>query len=329
MTRRRDFVCALSIILITLAVGTSQAETAMKLFLGDKLIDHEISMPAVLSEDVCVPVRQFAEATGAVLDWDGGAGTLTVSDSSRIGVLRVGSRIATVGGVRIFLPHAPYIVDGLLYAPSLFFNEAFDQAWVWDPLTRQFTWMPIFPRWQGTTTPKVIFGPGRRTMRVQTAPALAGRVITSEVASVEPSSTNPKISIRTDSKIITYSVAMEALIIRGRIGELATEASLGDILPGDRVRLQFDELGIVTSIRAQYRIVMGMVRSVMKDGLVLSSSETLEAADQVEVILPGNVQGDLQDIRIGDHISARVGLVTGRAYVIKVLSPNLDEQVIP
>ena len=335
MIRASWILYALAVLLIIPAAAASQIEETVQFFIGDKPVEMANSTPAVLSKDVCIPVRQFAEELGAKVNWDGSTGTLTVSDDSGTGVMRVGSRTATIKGIKVKFPYAPYIFGGQAYAPILFFNEMFDQAWVFDPMTRQFTWIPIFPRYRGGySPPRIIYGPGRRTPSPSTTtPAVTLKIIVSEVASVLLSRTNPKITIRTDVKTITYSVARDAVILRGLVGGQSVEVPFGDIRPGDRVRLQFNEAGIVTSIKAQYNVITGKVWSVGKDTIVLKSGKTLVTAPQVEVILPGSVMGGIQDIQVGDSIAASTSPVSDRVYVVRVLpvtsgrQPDRDDQL--
>lgn len=323
MIRKPSPIYAL-IALLIISTAASWAGKAVQIFVGDKPVDMHTATPAVLSADVCVPVRSFAEQLGAKVDWNGSTGTLTVSESSGIGIIRVGNPVATIRGISVHFPHAPFIMGGQVYAPILFFNQMFDQAWVFDPMTRQFTWIPIFPRYPAHNAPRVIFGPKRKTPKSATAPIPASRIIVSEVASVLPSRTNPKITIQTDVKRITYPVATDAIILRGRIGGQTMEVSLGDVLPGDRVRLHFNESGMLTAIRAQFILVTGKVRSIQENSIVLENGEDLTTMPETEVVLSGNVTGTLQDIHVGDQIVARVGPISERTFLIKVVirSPN-------
>ena len=329
---RRCFPAVFIIVLLTMISAAIRGEEAIQVLVGDKPVDLQENVPAVLSEEVCVPIRQFAEALGAGVSWDGPSGTLTVSGPSGAGVLRLGSRIATIRGARVSFPYPPYLHQGRFYAPILFFNEMFDQAWYWDPLNKEFKWIPIFPRWRGglTRPPMIIYGPAAGAPKPEEAPPVpATKTLVGEAVRVLPSRTNPRIAVRVAGKTITYRVARDAIILRGRIGGQAVEAPLGDIRPGDRVILRFDEGSTVISIRAQHKLSSGKVKAVAAGTILLETGETLKVGPQTEIVLPGNVSGGIEDIQAGDSVAASVSPITGSAYVIRVLAQEREGEPPP
>ena len=321
MTHRSYLVCSIAILLVAPILPASASDKAVQIFLGDEPVDLLEATPAILSNDVFVPIRPFAEALGASVDWDGTSRTLTVSGPTGIGVLSIGSRAAEIKGTKVYFPQAPYLYGGQFYGPILFFNEMFDQAWYWDPVMKDFKWIPIFPRYRGVGyPPKIIYGPGRRTPARQTVTVPATRIVIGEAARPLPSRTSPKITVRTAGKIITYPVARDAIILRGRIGGAATEVPLGNIRPGDAVTLRFNEAGTITSIKGRYKVVSGTVQSVAESTVLLETGQTLKATAGTEVILPDNIRGKLGDIRTGDAIAASISPITDEACVLKVLA---------
>ena len=326
---RSCLLCFLAV-LITLIPAASQGDKAVQIFVGNEPVELEETIPAILSEDVCVPVRPFAEALGAQVDWDGSSGTLTVSGPAGAGVLRIGSHVARIKGTQVYFPYAPYLFDGRFYAPILFFSEMFDQAWYWDPYTRQFQWVPIFPRWRGGRglAPPIPYGPARRTPKAEAPPIPTTRIVVGAAVRTLPSRINPRIVVRTAGKRITYPVARDVIILRGRIGGRAMEVPLGSIRPGDRVILRFNEESVATSIRAQYKVVSGKVQSVAKSTVLLETGETLKVIPETEIILPENIRGHLSDIRAGDVVAAGVSPITGKTYIIKAL-PSIEDERPP
>ncbi|HUV04051.1 MAG TPA: copper amine oxidase N-terminal domain-containing protein [Armatimonadota bacterium] len=330
MTRRCFPLLLLALmILIPTAV---QGEDAVQAFIGNRPVDFVDSVPTALSQEVCVPVRQFAEALGASVYWDGSSGTLTVTGSSRAGVLRLGRQSGLVRGSRVSFPYAPYLHDGRFYAPVLFFNEMFDQAWYWDPLNKRLRWMPIFPRWRARATrpPMIIYGPAAEEPKPEEAgPVPATKTLVGEAVRVLPSSANPRITVRAAGSTATYRIARDAIILRGRIGGQAVELPLGNVRPGDRVTLRFDEQSTVISIRAQYKVSSGKVQSIAAGTILLETGEVLKVGPQTKIILPGNVSGQSGDMRAGDIVAASVSPITGRTYVIKVLHQGREGEQPP
>ena len=318
MTRKFFPVVVLAALMIPMPV---QSEQAVQVLVGDKPVDFAENVPTVLSEDVYVPVRQFAEASGATVNWDSSSGTLTVFGSSSAGVLRLGDRTCSIRGARVCFSRPPYLHLGRFYAPILFFNEMFDQAWYWDPLNKEFKWMPIFPRWRGglTRPPMIIYGPAAGAPKVEEAPSVpATKTLVGEAVRVLPSRTDPRITVRAAGKTITYRVARDAIILRGRIGGQAMETSLGNIRPGDRITLRFGDEGVVTSIRAQYKVLSGKVQAIAAGTILLETGEVLKVGPQTKITLSDNTSGQLEDIRPGDSVAASVSPITGRTYVMMV-----------
>lgn len=326
MTCRAYPVGALVALLITLMAAAAQADDKAQILIGGKPVELPGTTPCVLSKDVCVPVRPLAEALGANVNWDGSSGTLTVRAASNVGVLRLGSRSATINGIQVHFPYAPYLYQGQFHAPILFFNEMFDQAWVYDPLTQEFRWIPIFPRYRGYSAPRVIYGPGRRTPEPEAAPIPAAKVVVGEAVRVVPSRTSPKITIMAAGKKSTYAVAGDAIVLRGSTGGRAVEVSLGDIRPGDRATLRFGDEDAVVSIRAEYRVASGRIRALAGSTILLESGETLRVTTGTRIVLAGNITGEAQDIRTGDVIIAQVSPITSKTYILKVLPPPDGER---
>lgn len=320
------------ILVLAFLASTTLAATGdqmIQILVNGKPVTMSEASTTVLSHEVSVPVRQFAEMAGASVQWDGSSGTLTIVGPAAKGVMRIGSRIAWIKGTRVNLPYPPFFFGGQIFGPQLFFNEMFDQAWVWDPLTRQFNWIPIFPRYRGglSTRPYVFVAPSRPVPQPGTAPSAeaeaapvpATGIVVGEVVRTRPSRTDPKITVRTAEKTITYSVARDAIILRGQMGGQAIEVPLASIRPGDRVTMRFNDEKRVIAIRAQYQLIKGTVKSSAGDTVLLESGETVRLTSQTRIVLPGNISGDREDIRPGDRIAAAVSPISGRAYVVDVV----------
>lgn len=316
--RRSLFLLAL----LSLVPAAAHSKATLQVHLNKKPVDMANIQSAVLSDEVFVPARQFAESTGATVSFDSATGTLTVTHSTGIGVLKLGSHAGRIKGTKVYFPSAPYMSGGHFYAPMLFFSEMFDQAWYWDPFYGQFRWVPIFPRWRGYRPPMVIPGPGGHhdssTDERQTSGSSLVRPL--------PSDTNPRIVVRTGSSAATYPVAKDAVILRGIVGSAASEVPLSFIRPGDKLTFQRDAQGRITLIRAMYKQVSGRITAINGNVVTLDTGDTLRLGPQTDIFLPDSTVGMLADLMIGDAITASMDPDTGSAYVIQV-QPTLGTEL--
>lgn len=273
------------------------------------------SSPVLLADNVCVPVREFARSMGLNLSWDSNTRTVTLSGSSDVAVLRTGSRVATIRGRGVRLPEPPYISGGRFFAPILFFNEMFDQAWYWDPVAKQFRWMPIFPRYRGEARPpQIIYGPRHfAPEKTENPPVTETGIVVGEAVRTYPSVEQPSITVRVSGKTATYRVARNAIIVRGSLTGNAVEVPLGSIRPGDRVTLRLDQDNNVISIKAQYRLIRGTVQAVAEGTVLLTSGITLRLVPQTRVIFPDNTRASVEDVSPGASIAASVSPISNSA----------------
>ena len=316
MIRIRTGAWALALTILFLASAYAR-EKAIVIFIGKKPLDLKQCDPAVLTDDMFVPARSVAEAAGAKVHWDKPTGTMTITSASGVGALTVGSHWGRIRGTKVYFPYWPYVWGNQCYAPMLFFNEMFDQAWYFDPYYGQFRWVPIFPRFRGgLRPPMVIPGPGRHAPEDSQAPE--GRSGSGCTVRPLPSEKKPKIVIQIGSSAVTYPLAKGALILRGSIGKQASESPLSAIRPGDYVTFQRNARGEITALRAQYRIARGKVKSVGAGGIVLETGDRLPLSPQTEILMSDNKSGAPADIKVGDTIAASLSPKIGNAYLIQV-----------
>lgn len=277
-------------------------------------IDLKDTDTKTVSGQTCMPVRAIAEAMGAKVEWDVRAGVLTVTGSSGVARLRLGDTSATVNGTKVSFPVAPFVHGGRFYAPLGFFHRFFNMGLIWDPYRQAYRWVPVLPP-PTYPTPPVIYGPGSAGTD---GPAGQPRRTVAEVIRVRPSATGTAITVSVGNREVTYRVAGDATVLRGRLGGRSTEVPVTEIRPGDRVSLQIDETGIVTSIRAQYQEVRGTVRSIQAERIVLDTGRTLRITEDTRFVLPGNARGQLRDLSVGDQVIAGISPISGSAYLISV-----------
>jgi len=320
MNRGRCTALLLAALILSIP-SVSAADGTIQILVDKKPMDLRQNKPAVLTDEVFVPARHFAEASGAKVDFDASTGTLTVTSAAGSGVLRLGSHQGWIRGTKVYFGDGPFMYDNQFYAPMLFFNEMFDQAWYWDPFYRQFKWTPIFPRFRGgLRPPMVIPGPGIHRPRPTTPqqPKPGSGCIVRPL----PSETDPKIVVQIGTDSVTYPVTKDAAITRGSIGGQASDVPLGSLRPGDRVTFKRDSKGSITSLKAQFKMAKGKVKSSGSNTIVLETGDTLRVSSQTEILLPGNSTGDAADVKAGDVVIVSMSPDTRAVYVIQVQCEN-------
>lgn len=234
------------------------------------------------------------------------------------------------GGVPPGYHYVPLTPRGAADPPFLFFNETFDQAWYWDPYYRQFRWVPIFPRWKGQGygySPPMTYSappsatPSSRRPKEQAYVVPDTKMAVGQAVRPIPSRTIPRIVAVVGGKTVTYPIAPMAVILRGQLGGRAVEVALASVRPGDKVTLQLDDEGRVTTLRAQYKLAAGKVKSTAENTMLLETGETVKAGPQTKIILRGNQACCVADVKVGDMVVATVSPVTGVADIVQVQSP--------
>lgn len=79
-----------------------------------------------------VPLRLIAERLGAIVDWDGTTGKVTMTRANRIVVMTLGSKTAYVDGKAIEMDVAPYVKSDRTLLPARYVAEFFGQKVDWD-----------------------------------------------------------------------------------------------------------------------------------------------------------------------------------------------------
>lgn len=318
MTRTYYTSFVLLILMITFT-ASAQGDGIIQILVDKKPVDLVETQSAILSDEVFVPVRQFAELAGATVDFDSSTGTLKVTSPKGTGVMKIGSHYGRINGDRVFFPNAPYFYGRQSYGPMLFFNDMWDQAWYWDPFYQQFKWIPIFPRYRGVARPPMFIpGPGRSSSENRPNAQPTQPYGTGSTVRPLPSDANPRIVVQVANKPVTYSVAPNAVILRGSAGTQAKAVPLSQIRPGDKITFQRNSKGTITLIRAQYKQVAGTVKSIGVGSITLESGTTLRIGTQTRIFLPDNTMGVTEDVRIGDVVTASIDPDTSNAYVIQV-----------
>lgn len=326
MISRPYFAPCLVILVAMLSLPAASGAEPVPVMINDKPIDLKGVSPTVVSGRVFVPVRPIAEMLGAGLNWHRSSRTLTVFGRSGRGVIRLGHRLGRIRGRSVYFPYAPFLRRGRVFAPIIFFNELFDMALVWDPFRQVFKWQAIVPVRPYAPPTVITPGPTPEVREPEAPPVPPTNLVVGEAIRSLPSRTDPRIVVQVAGKTLTYRVARDAVIVRGRLSARGAEVPLGEIRSGDRVTLRLSDDGVVLALRAQYKEIRGTVQSIAKETVLLDSGLTLRISPQTQIILPGNERGQIEDINPGDLIVARVAPISGEAYVIDVLSESPQDE---
>ncbi|WP_160035009.1 stalk domain-containing protein [Paenibacillus sp. An7] len=88
--------------------------------------------PVMKQGNVSVPMRDIFEALGADVKWDQKTSTITATRGSKEVILRIGSKLAYIDGVKATLSVEPAIINGSTMVPIRFVAEALGAKVTWD-----------------------------------------------------------------------------------------------------------------------------------------------------------------------------------------------------
>ncbi len=103
---------------------------------------EKVSAPApmlVLSNRAMAPARFVAETLGGTVTWEETSQKITVTKGELTLTLFIDSADAYIGDKKLQLDYAPFIKDGISYAPIRFIAEALGFTADWNPESRQLT----------------------------------------------------------------------------------------------------------------------------------------------------------------------------------------------
>lgn len=88
--------------------------------------------PVMKQGNVSVPMRDIFEALGADVKWDQKTSTITATRGSKEVILRIGSKLAYIDGVKVTLSVEPAVINGSTMVPIRFVAEALGAKVTWD-----------------------------------------------------------------------------------------------------------------------------------------------------------------------------------------------------
>jgi len=121
---------------------SSEAKKIITMTIGQKNIADGLDVaPFIKNNRTYAPLRYFSEALGAVVNWDAGCGTVTITIGQQVIVLDPGSEAISVNGMDRKLSEAPLIKDGRTFIQVHEISKVFDFEVVWDEKSQSVTIM--------------------------------------------------------------------------------------------------------------------------------------------------------------------------------------------
>lgn len=261
--------------------------------------------PVQIAGRVLVPLRGVFEKLGAFVDWNAATGTVTAVREGTTIELRIGSRQAFVSGRPVTLDVPPMIVRGRTMVPLRFVGEALGAQVDWDAATRTVFILspgaqpaprpvpppqpPIPPPPQQTTIEGVL-------LRVDLD---RGRIL------VQRGDVITQIQV-------TSGTAITRVESRTNTGG---SVSLGQLEPGDQVRVTVDPSNVALVIRATTLIVTGRVDAITSRVIVLADGNAYNFNENVRFTVGGQPVGRDQ-IRPGMQVQLRLNPDTREVWEV-------------
>lgn len=248
----------------------------------------------------------------------------------------LGESMVNPNRTRVYLPYLPYNYgygyNPWFYGPDSYrqperppivlFNEELDMALMWDERWQHFKWEPIVPPRVYNNPPVILTNQAPRE-RVITKPAEESiKVSKGEILFLEKKAESQKITIRVEGEDFTYPLAEDIVVLRGAKDEKATEAFLKELCPSDQAELRFSNDGKVNLIRATYKLLQGKVAAIAQSTVLLESGETFKITPGARILLPGKIEGKVEDVKTSYFIQAQIGPISGNACRIEIVSKD-------
>ncbi len=255
--------------------------------------------PPLLSGGILlVPVQRTVHALG--LDFSAQGSSMTTHVGEKTVVLRDGSHVATVDGVRVFLDAPATRRNGVFYAPLRFFTAVLGAEATFN---RRAHVVAIVSQLVGRSG-LGDFTVGNRTVEVGT------------VTAVDVDSEPPTVTLSFNGSIRTIPISNNALITMHDVGvDVDVSGELTDIRPGDYAEIAVRRDGTVTSVVDEYGSRYGVVAVVNSNELLMQDGNVIAPDRDTEVSLNGKAAA-FGDLLAGDRVTVRYNVETGEVREI-------------
>lgn len=241
----------------------------------------------------------------------------------------LGKPMVSTGGTRVYFPYLPYCYSAYTaplwrndVPPILFFDGELDMALIWDRHWQRFRWEPIVPvRPNALTSARDRERDSRQEIEKDDAKETQGDIAgtaVGEVIEVKPNDPDPRIVVRIDKALRTYTVTPEAVVLRAAVNAKGTEVPLGDLRKGDLVTLRLNNASEVELVRAEYKRVVGKVEAMAAGTVLLDSGEAFRITADTDIVLPNNARGRPEDLHTGNILEAEISPISGNAEVVQM-----------
>lgn len=108
------------------------AKRGISIFLEDKPIIFDETIPFIKDGTTLIPLRKMAESLGAEIEWDQATKTIMVKKDERVITLTIDSKVANVDGKAVDLIVSPIIVQSTTMVPAKLIAESLGMLIEWD-----------------------------------------------------------------------------------------------------------------------------------------------------------------------------------------------------
>lgn len=247
-----------------------------------------------------VPVRRTIEALGLQFNRDGK--TIWTDVGANHVSLTVGSKIARDGSSALELGAAPLEIKDVLYAPLRFFTDVLGAQASYDRASKTVT---IDAELVGRSDAGVVQH-GNHVERFGTATA------------IDIDSDPPTITLAGNATVKTVPISRNAYVEMHDVDANVTDpGELGDVRPGDYVRLYMDAAGHVSRIEDAFGSYYDVVAAATADRFVLRDGHVIVPSRTTQVSING-APAQIGDVKVGDTASVRYNIESNEVRSILI-----------
>lgn len=256
--------------------------------------------PRFQNGQLFVPVRRTIEALG--LQFNRAGSTIWTDIGANHVSLTVGSKVAHNGPSTLELGAAPMEVKNVLYAPLRFFTDVLGAQATYDRATKTVS---IDAELMGRSNTGIVQH-GNRIERFGTATA------------VDVNSDPPTITLAINGTVKTVPISRNAYVEMHDVdANVKDPGELGDVRPGDFVRLYMDSAGHTSRIEDAFGSYYDVVAAATGDRFVLRDGHVIVPSRTTQVSINGQ-PAQISDVRVSDMASVRYNVESNEVRSILI-----------
>ncbi|MBV9850369.1 MAG: copper amine oxidase N-terminal domain-containing protein [Armatimonadetes bacterium] len=291
MQKRTQRVGWVSAALLLGAVGSAGAAPAITVTVNGTPVAFTGTPPTEIKGAVLVPLRGVFQALNATVNYNPVTKVINAQKGSASVVLPLGAQTATVNGRPEALSQPAQSIGGTTLVPLRFVAQALGAYVQWHAATSTVEIKTAEPH-LATLPPPPGTGP-----------------VEGLVTGVYTDTVPQTLTVRVNGQNTSLTIATSTILLRSEIGQPAMEVPLGQIIPGDEVRVQRDTQGNVVSVTATFGEVAGTVKSIgrLPNGdpvITLNDGKTIELTPNAPVTSGGR-RIALSDIMSNEKVVIR------------------------